>query len=462
MESKSILVNQSRQHDAYTDNGALTHSTSLNNVLDMFFLAGASRNISEQEIINLFTKAYIENPDLALKCLFWARDCRGGAGEKRFFQIIMKYMSTDSSFNKVFFKVFGYTPDFGYWKDIFVSLKPSKELLDWMTIGLFKENDGLLAKWFPRKGEWFKAMHIHCQMTPKELRKALVANSKTVEQKMCAKEWEDINFSHVPSKAFQIYKKAFERHDPSRFSQWLEEVQEGKAKVNSGQLFPYELYQSWQKGDRTDVIEEQWKSLPNYVTEGSFLPVCDVSGSMSGLPMDISISLGVYLSERNKSIFKDAFITFSGNPKMEYLQGSVIQRFRQLQQAHWDMNTDLNKALMLVLNTAVKAKLNQQDLPKTLLIISDMEFDEACPYKTNYEYIKEQYASYGYEIPKIAFWNVNGRIGNVPVNANQKNVALISGASPSIVKSVLEGKDFTPVGIMMHTLSSERYADIHC
>lgn len=181
---------------------------------------------------------------------------------------------------------------------------------------------------------------------------------------------------------------------------------------------------------------------------------------MSGLPMSISVSLWVYLSERNQSSFKDAFITFSENPVMQYLQGTVTQRFRQLNRAQWDMNTDLMKVFSLILNTAVRDNLTQKDMPDSILIISDMEFDEACWGRTNYQTIKVMYESAALKMPNIVFWNVNGRVWNSPVKYNEAGTALVSWASPAIIKSLLGWEDMSPIGIMMKTLNSERYLPI--
>jgi hypothetical protein len=454
----SNLINAMRQKDAFTANGALTNSTSLNAVVDMFFLAGASRRMSEQDIINVFVKAYNEDPNLTVKCLFWARDVRGGAGERRFFQIIMNYISSKD--DKNFINLLGHTPEFGYWKDIFTLTTPNKVLLTWVEEELNKENNGLLAKWFPRRGVWFSSMHKFLGMTPKEFRKLIVGKTKVVETAMCSKEWNTIEYSKIPSQAFQKYKRAFLRNDESRFNDFIGAVIKGEAKVNSSTLFPYQLYRSFLQGLDKNSTMAQWMNLPDYVGEGSFLPVCDVSGSMMGLPMDISISLGVYLSERNKGLFRDAFITFSEEPKLQYLTGNIIEKFNQLQRAEWGMSTDLVAVFDLILNKAIENRLPQSDLPENILIISDMEFNHACRNRTNFEVIQDKFEAAGYKMPKLSFWNVNGREGNVPVSADTKDVALISGASPAIVKNVLEGKDFTPKGIMLETLMSERYEKI--
>ena len=454
----SNLINAMRQKDALTANGALTNSTSLNEVVDMFFLAGASRKMSEQNIINVFVKAYNEDPNLTVKCLFWARDVRGGAGERRFFQIIMNYISSKD--NKNFINLLGHTPEFGYWKDVFALTTPNKVLMTWVEEELNKENSGLLAKWFPRRGVWFSSMHKFLRMTPKEFRKMIVEKTKVVETAMCNKEWNAIEYSKIPSQAFQKYKRAFLRNDQSRFNDFIGAVIKGEAKVNSSTLFPYQLYRSFKQGLDKNSVLAQWINLPDYVGEGSFLPVCDVSGSMMGLPMDISVSLGIYLSERNKGLFKDAFITFSTSPKLQYLTGNVIERFNQLERAEWGFSTDLQAVFDLVLNKAIENRLSQSDLPENILIISDMEFNSACNNRTNFEVIQDKFEAAGYKMPKLAFWNVNRREGNVPVSADTKDVALISGASPAIVKNVLEGKDFTPKGIMLETLMSERYEKI--
>jgi len=454
----SNLLNAMRQHDSETANGAVTHSTSLNAVVDMFFIAGASRQMTEQSIINVFVKAFDQDPVLAIKCLFWARDIRGGAGERRFFQIIMKHLIKSIPYEELVDQLMVLVPEYGYWKDVFQLERPTPDNLDWLVRQLDENpNKGLLAKWWPRKGEWFSHGHKFAKMTPKEFRKKLVNLTKVVETDMCNKEWSNITYSHVPSQAFQRYKKAFLRNDESRFTQFITKVIKGETKVNSSTLFPYQLYQSFYRGEDKNSIIAQWNNLPDYVGEGSFLPMCDVSGSMTGLPMDISVSLGVYLSERNKSIFKDAFLTFSGMPELQVLKGTVIDRFNQLRTAHWAMNTNLTAAFELILTKAKNAGLPQSDMPDTILIISDMEFDPAWMGKTNYETIQLMYENAGYVAPKIAFWNVKGREGNVPVNAKASNVALISGASPAIVKNVLAGKDFTPQGIMLETLNSDRY-----
>lgn len=462
MESPSKLVNSSRQKDARTYNDAVTNSTSLNAVVDLFFVAGATRIIAEGDIHRMLARSYGDDPLLTLRVIFWAGNIRGGAGERRFFRIALAWLNQNHyedlqvNVDKV--------PHFNRWDSLF---HLDFELVAPIIYKGLKAENGLCAKWMPRKNQYYNfagKFRSKYGLAPKEYRKWIVELSKTVEQQMCAKEWEAINYSHVPSVAMNKYRTAFFRNDLTRFNEFIGDVKSGKKEIKAGVIFPYQLYQAVQRGDDKDAVEAQWYAMPDYMVDNKerILPICDVSGSMTchnGLPMAISVSLGLYLSERNKGIFKDAFVTFSGHPKMEYLTGSVAQRIQQLEQAHWDMNTNLNAVFSLLLKRAIAEQVASDEMPTVLLIISDMEFDN-CASLTNYEAIIEKYRESGYVAPKIVFWNVNGRAGNVPVSAKQKNVALISGATPAVIKGVLSGKTFTPVDIMMETLNHPDYKEI--
>ena len=466
MESKSSLVNAVRQEDALTANGMVTNSTSLNSNVDMFFLAGASRNMSEKDIEVLFQKSIVENPEVALKLMFWARDARGGAGERRFFRICSKFL------NKNYFKFMEknakYVPEYGRWDDIF-------ELDDAIALPLIKEGldneNGLLGKWLPRNGSFANKVRKYLGLNPKEYRKLIVGLSNTVEQKMCAKDWETITYPHVPSVAMNKYRKAFLKNDASRFNEFIGLVHEGKEEIKAGVLFPHQLYQAYKRREDKMAVEAQWMNLPDFMSDSNerIIPVCDVSGSMTSQlgtgklsPMDVSVALGVYISERNKSIFKDAFITFSSTPTMQYLKGSLYERLRQLETAHWNMSTNLEAVYKLILDKAVNAGLSEKDMPTKILIISDMEFNSAIHDggETAIKMIGRMYYSHGYKMPQVVFWNVNGRLGNVPVNFKHEGVGLVSGFSPSILKSILNGSILSPEGLMLKTIMSERYQPI--
>ena len=465
--TQSKLVSASRTKNARTANNAITHSTSLSNCVDLFFIAGASRNMSENDIISMFEGARSEDIQLAYKILFWARDIRGGAGERRFFRVIFDHVM--ANYRKEFDKLYLHVPEYGRWDDLFWNPSLALRVQSFLKLNLDKQ-DKLLAKWLPRKGVVARLLRDNWNMSPKQYRKTISTLSETVEQLMCDKQWKEIEYSHVPSVAMNKYRKAFFRNDETRFRSYLGEVEEGSKKINASAIFPHTLFQAFERGEDYQSINVQWKALPNYM-EGSnerILPVCDVSGSMMGIPMDVSVSLGVYISERNEGIFKDAFVTFSGSPTMQYLKGNTCSRFNQLRKADWQMNTNLQATFNLILGKALENNLSEEDMPTKLLIISDMEFDQATstggwyskPEPTNLEAIKDKYRRTGYKMPEIVFWNVNGRMGNSPATFNEQGIGLVSGFSPSVLKGILKGNITNPEYLMMEIIGSERYDPI--
>ena len=456
----SKLVNATRSYDSVTNNGAVTHSTSLNNCVDLFFVAGASRNMVDSQITAMFERAYAQDKNIAAKILFWARDARQGAGERRFFQVIMTHIL--AHYPEVHERLLKFTPEFGYWKDVLATARPDHKTLEWMASELSSGKISLLAKWFPRKGPWFVRMHNHLEISPKELRQRLVAMTKVVETQMCNQKWGEIKYEHVPSIAMHKYRKAFFKHDLARMTTFIEAVHKGEAKINAGVLFPHQLYDAVKRGENAKAVEAQWINLPDYMKDCTerILPICDVSGSMQGLPMSVSVSLGIYISERNKGLFKDAFMTFSTTPEMLYLKGSLAQRMRQLETSHWSMSTNLQATFELILNSALRENLSEEEMPTKLLIISDMEFNEADRGRTNLDSIRSKYQASGYTMPEIVFWNVNGRMGNSPARVADKGVGLVSGFSPSILKSILGGKIYGPEQLMLDTVMVDRYKDI--
>jgi len=442
-----------------TDNGCVTNQTSMDKCLDMFFLAGASRHMSTDDIIRVWNSAYAENPQLACKILYWARDCRGGAGEKRLFQTIMSYLYKVD--RDLFSQLIIHIEEYGYWKDIFKSAQPDADMLNYLATQLEEsDNAGLLAKFFPRKGEWFNAMRKYKGCTPKDLRKYIVSKSQTVEQKMCAQDWSNIQYEHVPSVAMKNYGRTFAVKDEKRYTKYIENVLAGKTSINAGVLHPHELILKLER-DNIDAIQAQWSNLIDYMegSEERLFPICDVSGSMSGLPMEVSVALGLYISERNKSCFKDYVMTFSENPQFHHVVGNnIYERATSLYQADWGMSTDLEKVFKLILDKAVEHNVSPSDMPTKLLIISDMEFNQANDTKESaLQYISRMYAEAGYVRPDIIFWNVNGRLGNVPAKCNTQGVGLVSGFSPSVLQSVLQGSVETPMELMLRTVNVERY-----
>lgn len=474
------LFNAMQVKNTETSNGAITNNTSQDNLLDLFFLAGACRRETEENIRRVLERAFGQDPLKTIKIIFWAGDIREGAGERRFFRIALKWL--EDNYRETSDKLVKLVPVFNRWDSLF-HLK-SDEVNELVSFNLFtnaaeiqemtskefsktfNQSKGLLAKWLPRKyNKEFKNFRIAFQKKYKlndaAYRKLIVSASKTVEQQMSAKEWDKINYEHVPSVASNKYRKAFFKHDEVRFKEYIDAVTKGEKKINASAIFPHDIYKALKRGDNAEAVDAQWSSLPNYL-EGStekILPLCDVSGSMdslNGLPIAISIALGIYFSERNNSIFKDGFLTFTRQPELQILTGTFSQRVRQFNRSYAE-NTNLISAFELILDKAKENGISQEGMPTTLLVISDMEFDASCDgnKKTNYEKIGELYRQSGYTLPKVVFWNVSGRAGNIPITKNDRAV-LVSGASPAVIKAVLGG-EADPVKVMENAINNDRY-----
>lgn len=454
-----------------TENGMATPISSGNSLVDLFFKMGGSRQMSSTELERLFKNSFEEYTLLTVRAMFYNRDIRGGQGERRSFRIFLKWLAENQP--ETCKKVLKFVPEYGRWDDLFAvfGTRLERDAINLIGAALAEKNK-LAAKWMPRENkknhEIAKKLMISFGLSPKNYRKLLAGNTEVVENLMCKKQWDGINYSHVPSVASNRYRKAFMKNDGTRYAEWVEDVKAGKnnAKVNASAIFPHNIvervYGRYVNQLESDSIDEQWKALPDYVPEGkSFLPVCDVSGSMSGEPMMVSISLGIYLAERNKGDFKNLFMTFSSNPTLELIRGkNLYEKVHNLNSAHWDMNTNLEKAFQVILSKAVNARLKQEDLPSALLIISDMQFDQCIkePSDTAMEMIERMYENAGYKRPDVVFWNVRSSIG-VPTEFRKNGTALVSGFSPSIMKTVLSG-EMNPLSVVLKTLNSDRYSVI--
>jgi hypothetical protein len=421
------------------------------------------RGKSKDKVVNLFNEAYNENPLVASKILFWVRDVRSGAGERQTFRDVISYLTTNSP--QTVRKNIGLIPEFGRWDDVLVLL--GTELEDDM-FSLIKtalsNGDGLCAKWMPRKGIVANKLRKLFRTTPKQYRKMLVGLTNVVESKMCAKDWENIDYSKLPSLASSRYQKSFNKNDNERYNEYKKSLQDGTAKVNAGAVYPYDIVKSINMGGDKIVSEKQWESLPNWM-EGSverILPVVDVSGSMcvevGGNPnlscMDVALSLGMYISERNEGSFKDA------NPQLQYLTGNLSERLNQLRRADWGMSTDLEAVFNLILHQAKMNNVPESNMPTKILILSDMQFNQATRRDSlgAQSMIESMYEELGYTKPDIIYWNLNAKGGNFPVEFDKNGTALVSGYSPSILKSLLGGKNMTPKSIMMDTVNDDRYS----
>jgi hypothetical protein len=473
------LINAIRTNDVKTSNGMVTNSTTLNNCVDLFFKFGTLRGKSSKIIIKSFSKAFNEDPLTSIKLLFWVRDIRGGAGERETFKVVLKYLANDKA--EYLRRNLNLIPEYGRWDDLLVLIGTKLEIdvLDIISQGLVN-GDALLAKWLPNlntknklKKSWANTIRKHLKMTPKEYRKTLSNLSNTVENLMCSNRFDEITFSHVPSKAMSNYMNSFNNRDNKRFNEYLESLSKGEAKINSSAIYPYDVIKNLKKGNN-DGATEQWKSLPNYM-EGNkerVLPMVDVSGSMNhpvnNNPnlniMDIAISLGLYISERNLGPFKDSFLTFDSNTELNVLNGNLNDRFTQLKFSDWGYNTNIQKAFELILNKAKESNLTNDDMPTMIIILSDMEFDVARTSRNNERWdtnaqnlIKSLYNDSGYTVPKIVYWNLHSVSDNNPVQFDETGTCLISGFSPSILKTLLSGSELTPYSMMMKVINNERY-----
>lgn len=470
----NTFVNAVVNQDARTANGMLARKSTASACVDLFYKIGASRG---KDITKDFVAAFVENKEVALRIAQWARDARGGSGEREIFRQILKYL--DKHDPEAATALLRKVPEIGRWDDIFV-VEKTKPFAFTMLGNALREKNGLAAKWTPRKGELAVEIRNFFGMSPKFYRKSLVELTKVVETQMCAKEWDTINFSHVPSVASARYKKAFYKNATEAYSAYVAALVKGtdpKVKVNAGAVFPYDVlkgvigsYGANFNATQLALVEKQWEAMENFIGDSNVLALVDVSGSMSTPAggygsqskttcMDVAISLGLYVADKNKGKFKDTFLTFSGNPELLHLKGSIVQKCQQMSSSNWGMNTDLVKAMKKILDTAVKGGVPQEEMPEMLLIMSDMQFDQCAKFDDSaMKSIERQFTAAGYEIPKIVFWNLNAS-DNVPVKYDTRGVALVSGFSPAIMTAVLGGdtEKFTPENIMLKAVMVPRY-----
>lgn len=469
----NAFVNAIANQEARTANGMKARKSSANALVDLFYNIGASRG---KNIVPQFTAAYVQDKELALRIALWARDARGGAGERQIFRDILAHLEkTDpESAARLLVKV----PELGRFDDLFVFKTPDLKAKAYTLLGdHLRAKNGLAAKWTPRKGEVAREIREFFGMTPKQYRKSLVALTNVVETQMCANDWDNINFSHVPSQAARIYKKAFNRHSV-KFAEYVQKLVSGDktVKVNANAVFPHEVLKdiinpygrSTLGKTELDHLTAQWDALPNYMNDANILPIVDVSGSMTCPAgkdtkvrcLDVAVSLGLYLADKNKGAFKDTFLTFSDHPELMTLKGNIVQKVNQMVQSKWEMSTNLHAAFKKILDTAVKNNVPDSDMPKMVLILSDMQFN-ACVRNDDsaMQMIERKYRDAGYTVPSVVFWNLNSS-GNVPVKSDKSGAALVSGFSPSIMASILgaDPQEFTPEGMMMKTIMNYKYA----
>lgn len=479
---------QSMDNFKYTENGAYAYKSTLNSVLDLFSLGGAYRKRGDEDIEELVSRAWSEDPELTLKCLFYLRDIRGGAGERKVPRMMLKYVFEHSEPEMIIDSIIR-IPEYGRWDDLIWIGYQTKEV--WLKKMIFeiikiqfnsdlKLGVSLLGKWMPSENttskETVEIAHVlrrYLGLTMKEYRKSLTTlrrKIKVLEATISRNKWSEVNYEHVPSQAMLKYRNAFCRHDSSRYSEYLESVKSGNKRVNTSTLFPYQIVSRFipHKRDEIDeALEVLWSNLPNYINEKNknALVVCDTSGSMMDIvspgvsALAVSVSLALYFAEKAQGIFNGRFITFSSNPTFQKVRGGTLEeKILNLSAAAWGMTTDINKVFKLILDLATSNDVPQEDMPSLIYIITDMEFDKTSS-GYNVREIKEDYERAGYTLPRLVFWNVNARNDTLPVTKDEQNVTLVSGLSPQIFRFAVEQE--SPMEFMLSVLNSSRYASIN-
>lgn len=474
---------------AYTENGAVSYASSMSDVLDLFATIGALRGAPEQEIVDRFVRAYAEDPDLAMKILFYARDIRGGLGERRVFRIILEYLADHepASVRKNLESI----SEFGRWDDVLVLLGSSveaealalirRQLMEDMKALEAEQSISLLAKWLPSVNASnddtvaaARKVARSLGMSDEKYRKVLSRLRKALRILENNLRQQDYSFSYAaqPSRALFKYRKAFHRNDGERYSAYLDQVAGGQAVMHTDALYPYDIIAPAVSGqilsDRERrAMDVTWNAQKDFAGNGNALVVMDGSGSMywSGqqpVPAAVAQSLAIYFAERNSGAFHNHFITFSENPRLVEIKGSdIVEKVRYARSFNEVANTNLRRVFELILSVALKNRLPQEELPESLYIISDMEFDSAVRGgdMANFDWAKQEYQRYGYKLPRVVFWNVASRNRQQPVTMNEQGAVLVSGASPRIFSMVMDGIQ-SPMEEMLHILGAERYACI--
>lgn len=499
----------------YTENGAVTYRSTMNGLLDLFALGGAYRSRADADVINLFKKAFEEDETYALKCLFYLRDIRGGQGERRFFRLVIQWLARNHT--NAIRRNLQYIPEFGRWDDLYVFVGTPLEndafslMYRQLSLDVQCKTPSLLAKWLKSENTSSKESRNlanitrrHFKMTHKEYRKTLSIlreRIRLLERLMSAQRWDEIEFDKIPSKAGMIYKNAFARHDIERMKSdkevqsYKDFAQDKDTKVNAKALYPYEVvkqamsfgewgyYYSRRGVDKTDLndtnrlmINKYWENLEDYFNGCSLNGICvaDTSGSMYGEPLAVALSIAMYCAERNKGEYANHFFTFSNDPTFVTIEGvDFVDKINRMVRDDWGGSTNVEAVFDKMLEIAKSNHCSQDEIPASVIIISDMEFNGCVcggprsssrwftpsfrnntANETLFETIEKRWNAAGYKMPLLTFWNVNARHDNIPMRSNGY-VNFVSGMSPSIFEQVLKGK--TAMALMMDKLDSKRY-----
>ena len=479
----------------YTENGGIKHTSTLNKVLDMFAMGGSMRNRSDDDVITMFKNAYEEDPTLALRCLFYTRDVRGGSGERRFFRVCIKWLAKVHT--EEMEHLIPMVSEYGRWDDLFELFDtPIEEhMMGYIYWAIKTNKDHLLYKWMPSINtssaatqERGRKFAHNFGMTEKQYRQMLSEGRKAcklVETLMSQQRWNEIEFNKLPSRAGLLYKNAFMRREETK-ERYAAFMSNKETKVNAAVLNPVEIAGqifkfTWNSPSETErnAWQKYWDNLKECYNCGKEpgIAVVDVSGSMTGTPMNAAVSMGAYIAERGKGPFRNHFITFSDNPHLiEFTGVDIYDKFRRASRAEWGGSTNIEAVFDLLLTTALRHHTAPEDMPRTLYIFSDMEFNRCVttgPARQDRwggygRYIDEsgidtvieaqarKWRQYGYQIPRVIFWNLDARSNNIPAIGD--GFSYVSGFSMNMVECILSGKD--GVTLMLDKLNSERYSPI--
>lgn len=460
-----------------TENGAYAKNTTFDAVVDLFAVAGALRYRDNEDIISMWEKAYAESPELAFRMIFYIRNVRGGLGERNTFRTLVKYVAnTYPSFvcanleNVVFY---------GRFDDLFILFDtPVEDAMVEFVHNQLKDdianmNQGksisLLAKWMPSNNtssqntvmlanRFIKAFGMSASSYRKTL-SALRKYSNVTEVKMSANDWVNINYPMVSSNAMTKYYNAFYKRDENRFKEYLDDVKSGKTEIKAGTLYPYDLVHKYMgySSRKEDTVELQWKNLPDYFNGETFnaLVMADVSSSMSGRPMETSVGLAIYFAEHNKGAFANSYMTFTATPEIRTIRPnmSLYEKVKDVMNHGVGYDTNLEKAFMKVLNTATNNNLSQDDMPESIIVISDMEINSFGEDTTFLDAMKTRFENAGYKLPKLVWWNVNARNNTFHADASD-DAQFISGSSVSAFESLISGKTLSAIELVEQTLSA--------
>ncbi len=502
---KSTLNNE--YNVSVTENGAVGYRTTGKELLDLNFAVASLRGMSDAEVSKRFSKAFFEDQILAMKWLFFARDVRGGLGERRLFRVVLKDLVENNP--EMVIPVINLIPEYGRVDDMWClldneeSAKVIYKIVDEQLAEDVKNMNAnksisLMAKWMPsinasseKTKKYGKQLCKALGVTEREYRKIMSKLRKyldVVEVKMSSKNWSEIKYEAVPSRANLIYNDAFLRNDEERRREYLGKLEKGETKINATTLFPHDIVHKYSDGhawntrlkSKDATIEALWKALPDtvqgcgntiVVADGSGSMTCNIGGNTGVTALEVANALAIYFAEHSSGEFKDKYITFSHSPQLvDFSKAKSLHDKLRIALSHSEVaDTNIEKVFDLILTTAVNNKMHQEDIPQNILIISDMEFNSCAtcgtgrygnsPNKRLFDEIAKKYAKHGYKLPRLVFWNVNSRTGTIPVKENDLGVALVSGFSTNIVKMIMSGKT-DPFECLLETLNSERYYPI--